>query len=166
MEGGDRGMPETIDLLVHRGHHRWMAVAQVRDPDAAAEVQHIATVDRVQMRTLGGLDDQVRVSVVRGRDQLGVALAPRRGIRGSQHAAHDPEVAVAGPDGDAAALRTPTFPRARKPPNMIAIPAASYAPRTSRLAMPTVLAAEKPTAMISAPAVSSMLQITRSMPAR
>ena len=118
-------MPEAIDLLMHRGDHGRMTVAEVGDPDAAAEVQDVTAVDRVQMRALGALDDEVRVAVICGRDQLGVALTPRRRIGGRQHPAHDPEVAVAGPDEDGAALRTPTFPRARKPPNMIAIPAAS-----------------------------------------
>src|SRR4029077_1687173 len=160
-----RGVPETIDLVVHGGDHRRMAMPEVGDSDAAAEVQHVAAVDRMQVRALGALEDEVRVAVICAGNQFGVALTPRRRVSGRQHPAHAPDVARAGPDEDGAAFRTPTFPRARKPPNMIAIPAASYAPRISRSPMPMFFAAVKPAAMTSAPPVSSTLQITRSIPA-
>ena len=120
---GDRRVPEPVDLLVHGGDHGRVAMAEVGHPDAAPEIEHVAPVDGVQMRALGTLDNEVRVAVIRRRDQLGVAFTPCRRIRGREHAAHDPDVAVAGPDE--AGLRTPTLPRARKPPNMIAMPAAS-----------------------------------------
>ena len=116
-------MPEAIDLLVYGGDHGRVAVAEVRDPDATTEVEHVAPVDRMQMRAFGALHNEVRVTVIRGRDQLRVAFTPCRRIRGRQHAAHDPDVAVTRPDE--AGLRTPTLPRARNPPNMIAMPAAS-----------------------------------------
>jgi hypothetical protein len=76
----------------------------------------------MQMGTLGGLDHQVGVAVIRRRDKLGVALTPGSRI-GGEHSGHEPDAAAAGPVD--AFWRTPTRPSARNPANMIAMPAAS-----------------------------------------
>ena len=91
-------MPETVDLLVHRRDHRRVAMAEARHPDAAAEIEDVASVDGMQVGAFGGLDHEVRVAVVRRRDELGVALTPGSRV-GGEHAGHEPDAAAAGPAG-------------------------------------------------------------------
>ena len=78
MHGGHRGVPQAVHLLVDRLHDGRMAVPETGDADAAAEVEHVATVDRAQVRATGRLHHQVGVAAVGWGDQLRVALAPDR----------------------------------------------------------------------------------------
>ncbi len=82
VQGGDRGVPEPVDLLVHRLDHRGVEVAEVGDADAAAEVEHVAPVDGVQVRARGTLHHQVGVAAVgRARSARRRAHARRRRCR-------------------------------------------------------------------------------------
>ena len=58
-------------------------MAEARHPDAAAEIEDIASIDGMQVGALGGLDHEVRVAVVRGRYQLRVSLPPGRRVCGA-----------------------------------------------------------------------------------
>ena len=122
MHGSDRRVPEAVHLRVDGRDDRRVPVTEAGHADPTSEIEHVATVDGVQVSALGSLNHEVGIPVIRRRDQLGVALTPGGRIRG-EHAGHEPDAAVADPE--AAFWRTPTLPRARKPANMIAMPAAS-----------------------------------------
>ncbi len=72
--GGARDVPEPVDLLVHRAHHRGMAMAQVGDSDAAGEVEHRPSIEGVQPRPLGGVHHEVAIPAHGRRDQLAILL--------------------------------------------------------------------------------------------
>ena len=74
MVGGARDVPEPVDLLMHRAHHRGVAVAEVGDPDAAGEVEHRAPVEGAEPRSLGGIHHEVARPAHGRRYQLAVLL--------------------------------------------------------------------------------------------
>ena len=127
IEGGDRCVPHPIDLLVHRPGDRGVAMPEVGHGDAAAEVEDVSPVGRVQMGTLGGVDDQIRVAAVSAGDQLRIPLAPGRHVRGRgrRHGRAPCEAASAALAGTFGATDWPTLPRLRKPANIRAMPTAS-----------------------------------------
>jgi len=74
MVGGARDVPEPVDLLMHRAHHRGVAVPEVGHPDATREVEHRAPIEGVQPGSLGRVHDEVAGPAEGRRYQLAVLL--------------------------------------------------------------------------------------------
>ena len=161
---GHRGVPETVDLLVDRGHDRGMAVAEVGDGDTAAEVEHVAAVDGVEVGSLGRTrrrDPSSGDTRTRSARRRARARSPRRrrqGGRSRSGRGGRPSRRRRLPDADPSE-REEADEHHGDPRRLVDAEHVEVVDAHR-------LGGREATAMASAPAVRSTLQITRSIPAR